>query len=70
VLVTSRYPRSYGQADERLALASLTAWQAIGEDAYAGLGQRCWVSDVDEHPLLAARRLERAGDAGEAVAGE
>ena len=69
VLVPSRYPRSYGQADERLALASLTTWQAIGDDAYAGLGQRCWVSDADEHPLLAVRRLERA-DGGDEAAGD
>lgn len=66
VLVPSRYPRSYGQADERLALASLTTWEAIGEDAYAGLGQRSWVSDVDDHAFLSVRRMERAeaADAG------
>jgi type VI secretion system protein ImpE len=71
VLVPSRYPRSYGQADERLALASLTTWDAIGEDAYAGLGQRSWVSNVDDHPFLGVRRLERAaGDEDDAVADE
>jgi type VI secretion system protein ImpE len=71
VLVPSRYPRSYGQSDERLALASLTTWDAIGEDAYAGLGQRSWVSNVDDHPFLGVRRLERAaGDEDDAVADE
>lgn len=67
VLVPSRYPRSYAADDDRLALAALTTWQAIGEDAYAGLGQRSWVSDVDEHAFLDVRRLERA-DAAEADA--
>ncbi|WP_257387618.1 type VI secretion system accessory protein TagJ [Tahibacter caeni] len=70
VLVPSRYPRSYGQAEERLVLASMTTWLPVGEDAYAGLGQRCWVSDVDEHPLLAVRRLVRAGDGDEAAGDE
>lgn len=60
VLVPSRYPRSYGRSDERLALASLTTWEAIGENAYAGFGQRSWVSNVEDHPLLGVRRLERA----------
>lgn len=62
VLVPSRYPRSYGQSDERLVLASLTTWQPIGEDAYAGLGQRSWVSDVDDHAFLGVRCLERVAD--------
>lgn len=72
VLVPSRYPRSYGQSDERLALASLTTWQPIGEDAYAGLGQRSWVSDVDDHAFLSVRSIERAdeGAAGDEAAGD
>lgn len=72
VLVPSRYPRSYGQADERLVLASLTTWQPIGEDAYAGLGQRSWVSNVDDHAFLSVRSLERAGEdaAGDEAAGD
>lgn len=60
VLVPSRYPRSYAQSDDQLTLASLTTWQPIGEDAYAGLGQRSWVSNLDDHAFLAVRRLERA----------
>jgi type VI secretion system protein ImpE len=72
VLVPSRYPRSYGQADERLVLASLTTWQPIGEDAYAGLGQRSWVSNVDDHAFLSVRSLERTGEdaAGDEAAGD
>lgn len=66
VLIPSRYPRSYGRDDERLALSSLTVWEAIGEDAYAGYGQRSWVSSADDHAFLAIRALQRAGDEDEA----
>ena len=62
VLVPSRYPRSYGRDDERLALSSLTVWEPIGDDAYAGYGQRSWVSSADDHAFLAVRALQRAGD--------
>lgn len=64
VLIPSRYPRSYGRDDERLALASLTSWEEIGADAYAGYGQRSWVSNVDDHAFLAVRALQRADEDG------
>lgn len=64
VLIPSRYPRSYGLDDERLALASLTRWEEIGADAYAGHGQRSWVSNVDDHAFLAVRALQRADEDG------
>jgi type VI secretion system protein ImpE len=65
VLVPSRYPKSYAHGDDKLALAALTAWQTIGSEAYAGLGQRSWVSDVDDHAFLGVRSLQRLDEDAE-----
>ncbi|MET1077921.1 MAG: type VI secretion system accessory protein TagJ [Pseudomonas sp.] len=58
VLVPSRYPLSHAQGNDRLSLSALTEWQDLGEDSWGGLGQRCLVSDQDEHALLSIRSLE------------
>ncbi|WP_263143416.1 type VI secretion system accessory protein TagJ [Pseudomonas sp. RIT-PI-AD] len=57
VLIPSRYPRSHEQGNDRLALSTLTEWQPLGEDTWAGLGQRMLVSDQDDHPFLSVRKL-------------
>ncbi|MGP9825618.1 virulence protein SciE type [Ectopseudomonas khazarica] len=57
VLIPSRYPLSHAQGNDALALSSLTEWQALEEDLWAGLGQRMLVSSAGEHPLLGVRRI-------------
>jgi type VI secretion system protein ImpE len=59
VLIPSRYPGSAESGDDGLALSRLTRWDALSESAWAGLGQRMWVSDRGEHPLLDIRELRR-----------
>jgi type VI secretion system protein ImpE len=59
VLIPSRYPGSAESGDDGLALSRLTRWDALSDSAWAGLGQRMWVSDRGEHPLLEIRELRR-----------
>jgi type VI secretion system protein ImpE len=56
-LLPARYPGSAAVADDRIKLGHLTEWQEIGEEAWSGLGQKVWISDQGEYPLLATRRL-------------
>jgi type VI secretion system protein ImpE len=56
-LVPARYPGSHATDDDRIKLGRLTEWRQIGEDAYGGLGQKIWISDVGEHPILSLRGL-------------
>lgn len=63
VMLPSRYPASHAQNNDRLALGTLTEWQPLGEDSWAGVGQRTLVSDRDEHPLLSIRRIEACAGA-------
>lgn len=55
----SRYVFSYAQGNDQLSLASLTEWQPLGENSWSGLGQKMWVTDEGEYPLLAVRNLTR-----------
>ncbi len=66
-LVPTRYPGSEASPDTAIRLAKRTEWtEAMG--GYLGLGQRTWVTDVGELPLLDARQLELASP--DAVTGE
>ncbi len=56
-LIPARYPGSHTVEDDRIRLGRLTEWQEIGEEAWRGVGQRVWVSDQGEHPLLTVRTL-------------
>ncbi len=60
-LLPARYPFSY-QYDASLALSRKTEWQDCGDDLFLGVGQKIWVTDVDEYPLLDARSLQFAGE--------
>ncbi len=62
MLMPSRYPLSHTRNDDRLARASLTLWDEIGTDTWAGSGQRTWVTDQGEYGMLEVRRIERAGE--------
>ncbi|MGE5116885.1 MAG: type VI secretion system accessory protein TagJ [Betaproteobacteria bacterium] len=57
-LVPTRYPGSQASTDGSLLLARRTEWQPLGEERYAGLGQRVFVTDLGEHDLLGLRRIE------------
>jgi type VI secretion system protein ImpE len=73
-LIPTRYPGSESSGDGTIALARKTEWEAIGEDAYRGLGQRILATDDGETPILEIRTISvrphpDAGDApGEARA--
>lgn len=62
VLMPSRYPLSHTRNDDRLARASLTLWDEIGADTWAGSGQRTWITDQGEHGMLEVRHIERVGE--------
>ncbi len=57
-LVPTRYAGSHDSADGLICLARKTEWTPIGEERYAGLGQRVLVSDAGEHDLMTVRRIE------------
>lgn len=56
--IPARYPLLAG-ADERYLRASVTEWQALDEDnsQFIGHGQKVWLSDSAEHPLLTLQHL-------------
>lgn len=57
IMVPARYPLSYIQHNDQLALGSLTTWNQVGDQTWCGSGQRMWVSDVGEHPFLTIRSI-------------
>lgn len=56
-LIPARYPFSY-QYEPMLALSRKTEWQDCGEDLFLGIGQKIWVTDVDEYPLMDVRTIQ------------
>ena len=56
-MIPTRYPGSEQAADNALRLARKTQWQPLGDEQYAGLGQRVLSSDADEIGLLEVREL-------------
>lgn len=61
-LVPARYPGSEASDDGSISLARKTSWEAIGDDAYRGLGQRVIATDAGETPLLEIRAISIAPD--------
>ncbi len=55
-LMPARYPRSY-QADPLLALSRKTVWQEFPHDLSIGYGQKMWITDQSEYPLLETRTI-------------
>lgn len=55
--VPTRYPGTE-RGDDELLLAKRTEWAALGEDAFAGLGQRMLVTDAGEYGLLDLRQIQ------------
>ncbi len=64
-LLPTRYPGSEVSNNPQIQLARLTEWQLQGEDLYAGLGQRAFVTDQDEYPLLEVRNITLAASGSE-----
>jgi type VI secretion system protein ImpE len=57
-MVPTRYPGSHASADGAIQLARRTDWQPIGNERYAGSGQRVLVTDLGDHNLLGIRAIE------------
>lgn len=62
-LLPTRYPGSESAADGAIALARKTSWEAMGEDAFRGLGQRILTTDVGDTPILEIRAISLRSDA-------
>jgi type VI secretion system protein ImpE len=56
--VPSRYPGSHESDDGLICLSRKTVWNEIGEDRYAGLGQRVLATDGGEYDLMNVRSIE------------
>jgi type VI secretion system protein ImpE len=56
-LVPTRYPGSQSSEDGTIALARKTSWEATGENAFRGLGQRIIATDAGETPMLEIRTI-------------
>lgn len=53
----ARYPASAQTDDNQLKLCRLTTWSEPVAELYYGLGQRVFMTDAGEHPLLEVREL-------------
>jgi type VI secretion system protein ImpE len=62
-LIPTRYCGSHAAADGALVLARKTEWDAIGEDAFRGLGQRLFATDAGDVPMLDVREITMANAA-------
>lgn len=56
--VPARYPDTERSEDGELLMARKTTWLDLGADNFLGVGQRMFVTDVGDHPLLDIRRIE------------
>ena len=67
-LVPTRYAETTNGNDDALLLARRTDWVEPSEGTYWGLGQRMFVSDAGDYPLMDIRLIEfdapLSGDAG------
>jgi type VI secretion system protein ImpE len=58
VLLPALAPLSWNQDDDEVRLGRRTEWQAIGSDAQAPIGQKLFLVDDQEFPLLELRELD------------
>jgi len=66
-MIPTRYPGSQASVDGQILMAAKTEWQPLGDERFAGLGQRVLVTDQGEHDLRAVRLIE-LDTGGEAAA--
>jgi type VI secretion system protein ImpE len=57
-LLPTRYAGSENSEQGVIALARKTTWEALGPDAYRGLGQRIFATDAGEWPLMEVRSID------------
>jgi type VI secretion system protein ImpE len=65
--VPVRYPGSEKSQDDAIALARKTEWENQGSDLYFGLGQRMFVTDEGEYPLLEVRQIDLGAESPQVV---
>jgi type VI secretion system protein ImpE len=61
--VPTRYPGSE-KGDDSLLLAKRTEWTELGDNGFAGTGQRMLVTDAGEYGLLDLRQIQIGPDPG------
>lgn len=57
-VIPSRYPGTQDSADAQLLMSRKTEWRDLGQDRWAGLGQRVLSTSAGDHDLLSARLIE------------
>lgn len=57
-MIPTRYPDSQASPDALIQLSRKTDWRAIGQERFAGLGQRVLSTDLGDHDLLSVRLIE------------
>jgi type VI secretion system protein ImpE len=71
VLIPTRYPELAGvdlENADQLKQSRATHWVERGTDTWFGVGQRVWMSDVGEHPMLDTRVVSMSSQASAAAA--
>ena len=58
VFLPALYHGSSEQPDDNLKLGRMTDWKTIGEGICSGIGQRMFLIDQTEHPMLEIRKIE------------
>jgi type VI secretion system protein ImpE len=58
VFLPTLYYGSSEQPDDNLKLGRMTDWKTIGEETLLGAGQRMFLIDDTEHPILEIRKIE------------
>jgi type VI secretion system protein ImpE len=58
VFVFALYAGSHRHADEQVRLGRRTEWKDAGSDVYVGAGQRLFLVDDEDRPILEARAIE------------
>ena len=59
-LIPTRYPRSFECDDDLLALSKKTVWKQQDENTFLGLGQRMFLTDQGDFPLMDVRSIQIA----------
>lgn len=57
-MIPTRYPGSQASEDGAILMAAKTDWLDLGNERFAGLGQRVLVTDQGEHDMLSVRLIE------------
>ena len=55
--IPTRYPFTH-LSEQSNQLVKTTQWQHISNTCFAGLGQRSWMSEQTEHPILQCKRID------------